>query len=178
MPEKYQLRIDEILHRQAGKTVLVEYVYKEEHGSGRIRSYHIKVPRDEYERIARRTWRTVIPFDKWLKVLRPFMLGDEATDDIPDAFRILDADHSNKIDVDELEAFMPIIAPRAPPRVLREHIQKVDRNFDGKLNLAEFTDLVLKGIGRDIAFIGAEILLVDQDEIRELRTNTIATIKL
>ncbi|CAF1185035.1 unnamed protein product [Rotaria sp. Silwood1] len=155
MPGRNQIRIDEILHRQAGKTVLAEYLYEEDVGFGRRRSYHIKVPRDEYERIARRTLRTVIPFDKWLKVLRPFMLGEEAADDIAEAFRILDTDYSNKIDIDELEAFMPVIVPRAPPKVLRQYIQKVDRNFDGKLNLAEFTDLVTRGIGRDIAFIGA-----------------------
>ncbi|CAF1285470.1 unnamed protein product [Rotaria sordida] len=156
MPEQKQVRIEEILHRERGRTIRVEYLYKEDYGSGRVRSYHIIVPRDEYERIASRIWRSVIPFEKWLKVLRPFMLGAEAVDDIHEAFHILDTDHSNKIDVDELEEFMPIIAPRAPPRILRQQIQKVDRNFDGKLNLAEFTDLVTKGIGRDIAFLGAE----------------------
>jgi hypothetical protein len=53
--------------------------------------------------------------------------------------------------MNELAAFLPVLEPDVNPHLLHHHIQKADRNGSYKLNLAEFTDLVNQGIGRDIA---------------------------
>ncbi len=46
---------------------------------------------------------------------------------------------------------MPVIVPDGNPHMLLHHVQKVDKNHDYKLNLAEFTELIKHGVGRDIA---------------------------
>jgi len=78
------------------------------------------------------------------------MLVHHAADDIPEAFRLLDTDHSGTIDIGELAAFMPVIVPDGNPHMLLHHVQKVDKNHDYKFNLAEFTELIKHGVGRDI----------------------------
>ncbi len=110
----------------------------------------MKFNRQEYDRLAANMDKPTLPFDKFLKVLRPFMLGKHAADGIPEAFRLLDADHSGTIDIGELAAFMPVIVPDGNPYILLHHVQKVDQNHDYKLNLAESTVLINRGVGRDI----------------------------
>ncbi|CAF1088661.1 unnamed protein product [Rotaria sordida] len=145
------IRVDEIIHKEGGQIVEVEYLYNEHQGNGDQRNYSVSVKRQVYERIAARTQKPALPFDKFVKVLKPFMIGSHAADDIPEAFRLLDSDHSGTIDVGELATFMPVIVPDANPYMLLHHIQKVDKNSDYKLNLTEFTALINRGIGRDIA---------------------------
>lgn len=141
----------EIVHRENGRTTLVEYIYEEIRSHGETHKYHVKVPRQTYEQVARTLWTETIPFDKFLKVLRPLMIGEYAADEIPHAFRILDTDNSNTIDIRELNAFVPIIAPDATPNSLLYYVRQVDRNNDNKLDLKEFTQLILKGVGRNLA---------------------------
>ncbi|CAF1408678.1 unnamed protein product [Didymodactylos carnosus] len=78
------------------------------------------------------------------------MMGPQASQDIPEAFRLLDTDRSGTIDIGELAAFMPVIRPEATPYMLLHHVEKVDKNGDYKLNYDEFNALVLAGVGRDI----------------------------
>jgi hypothetical protein len=148
--DTYEIRVDETLHKNGDRIVEAEYVYDEVRGSGDARTYRVLVKRQDYERLAATITKPTLPFDKFLKVLRPFMLGRHAADDIPEAFRLLDADYSGTIDIGELAAFMPVIVPDGNPYMLLHHVEKVDKNHDYKLNLAEFTDLINRGVGRDI----------------------------
>ncbi|CAF0778574.1 unnamed protein product [Rotaria sp. Silwood1] len=148
---KGHIHIEETLHEKAGQISEVEYIYKESFNSGNERNYTISVKRADYERLAATIGKPTLPFDKFAKVLKPFMMGAYAAADVPEAFRLLDADHSGTIDIGELAAFMPVIIPDGNPYMLLHHIEKVDKNNDYKLNLAEFTDFVNKGIGRDFA---------------------------
>lgn len=147
----YDIRVDETIHRKGDQIVEAEYIYNETHGNGDNRNYRITVKRQDYERLAATITKPTLPFDKFVKVLKPFMIGQHAAAEIPEAFNLLDSDHSGTIDIGELAAFIPVIVPNGNPYMLLHHIQKVDKNNDLKLNLAEFTDLINKGIGRDIA---------------------------
>lgn len=150
MNNEYDIRVDEIIHHISGRINEVEYIYHEiRHGE--TRDYRIEVKRGNYERLARTLNKPTLPFDSFTKVLRPFMMGKYASEDISQAFRLLDTDHSGTIDIGELAAFMPVINPDINPHILLHHIQKADQDFDYKLNLKEFTSLVNQGIGRDIA---------------------------
>ncbi len=150
MSNKTDILIDETIHQNAGRIVEVEYVYHESH-DGNAQDYRVGVKREDYERLAASVNKSTLPFDSFAKVLRPFMMGKHASEDIPQAFRLLDADHNGTIDIGELAAFMPVIVPDANPYMLLHHVQKADKNSDYKLNLQEFTDLINQGVGRDIA---------------------------
>lgn len=148
---KYDVRVDETIHRMGDRVIEIEYVYTETQPNGDNKKYSILVKRPDYERLATTIAKPTLPFDKFVKVLRPFMMGEHAAADIPEAFYLLDSDHSGTIDIGELAAFMPVIVPNGNPYMLLHHIQKVDQNNDYKLNLAEFTNLIKNGVGRDIA---------------------------
>jgi hypothetical protein len=148
--DKVNIRVDETLHQNGNQIVEAEYIYHETHGNGESRKYQVFVKRQDYERLATSINKPTLPFDKFVKVLRPFMMGQHAAEDIPEAFRLLDSDHSGTIDIGELAAFIPVIVPDGNPYMLLHHVQKVDKNNDFKLNLAEFTDLINRGVGRDI----------------------------
>ena len=102
------------------------------------------------EKQAKTSTTAMLPFESFTKVLRPFMMGKFASDDIPEAFHTLDKDRSGTIDIGELAIILPAIVPDINPHILLHQVQKVDKNFDYKLNLQEFTDLLNQGIGRDI----------------------------
>lgn len=148
---RVDVRVDETIHRMGDRIIEVEYVYTETQVSGDSRKYSIKVKRTDYERTAMTITKATLPFDQFVKVLRPFMMGEHASADIPEAFRLLDNDRSGTIDIGELATFMPVIVPDGNPYMLLHHIQKVDQNCDYKLNLTEFTNLIKNGVGRDIA---------------------------
>jgi len=150
MTDTMDIRIDETVHQNAGRIDEVEYVYHETRNDN-AKEYRVAVKRQDYERLAATMKKETLPFDSFTKVLRPFMMGKHASEDIPQAFRLLDSDHSGTIDIGELSAFMPVIVPDANPYMLLHHVQKADKNSDYKLNLQEFTDLINQGVGRDIA---------------------------
>ncbi|CAF2907620.1 unnamed protein product [Rotaria sp. Silwood2] len=95
---------------------------------------------------------SIVPFDDYSTVVRVFMMGPHAAADIPAAFRILDRDGSGTIDLMELARFASIYSPSATPSKILSYIRRVDRNSDDKLNLAEFTSLIMSGIGHDLVF--------------------------
>ncbi|CAF3349150.1 unnamed protein product [Rotaria sp. Silwood2] len=151
MEDKYTIRVTENLNWIGSQINDVEYRCEEIHDNGDRVNYRVAISRVDYERLAATSSPRPIPFNSFTKVLRPFMLGRHALDDIPEAFRLLDSDHSGTIDIGELAAFMPCIVPNANPYMLLHQVQKVDKNCDYKLNLSEFTELIKRGIGRDLA---------------------------
>ncbi|CAM4793693.1 unnamed protein product [Rotaria magnacalcarata] len=108
------------------------------------------VTREAYDQLAASAGRKTLKFDDFIKVLRPFMMGRLAADDIPEAFVILDSDRSGKIALKELAAFIPIIIPGGTEAMLMQHMKKIDGNYDEQLDSTEFTNFIMRGIGRDI----------------------------
>jgi hypothetical protein len=143
--------VHECVHRHGGQVSRVEYSYDLEHTNvGAAASSRISVTRDDYQRLAAKTPQMALSFDQFLIVLRAFMMGKHAVDDIREAFRLLDTNHTNRINISELAAFMPLI--NVSPGVLLDHVRKVDQDGDYKLNLDEFTNFIKKGIGRELVF--------------------------
>ena len=151
MEDKYTIKVAENLTWAGAQITDIEYQCEEIHSGGDRVTYHVKVNRGDYERLAATRPEIKLSFNSFTKVLRPFMLGRHATDDFLEAFRLLDTDRSGTIDIGELAVFMPVIAPNASPYMLLHQVQKVDKNADYKLNMSEFADLLKRGIGRDLA---------------------------
>ncbi|CAF0995072.1 unnamed protein product [Rotaria sp. Silwood1] len=150
--QRYEFQVEEILRRnRAFQIVEAKYQYQECNSNDEERIYGVKVSRQTYEKLAATISKPTLPFEKFVKILRPLMMGVYATADIPGAFYLLDSDNTGTIDINDIAAFMPIIVTGASPHMLLDIIQKVDQNRDYKLNLAEFTNLIKKGIGREIA---------------------------
>jgi len=115
----------------------------------RNRTYDTAVTREQYQDLARRL-KNPLSFDDFVIVLRPFIMGFYASDELEKAFNTLDRDHSGSIHLDELASFLPLLNDTMDTKALYEYVRKVDSNFDGNLNYFEFRSLVLRGIGRDI----------------------------
>lgn len=115
----------------------------------RSRIYDTVITRGQYNSRAANL-RSVLSFDKFLLILRPFIMGYYQGTELEEAFRVLDKDRSGTINIEELACFLPIINESATTDALKAYIKKVDINSDGTLNYDEFRTLILKGIGRDI----------------------------
>ncbi|CAF3462180.1 unnamed protein product [Rotaria socialis] len=152
--------VSETIDRRDGKIFEVTYVYEETEKedqdliqakkTGKARRFRWSIKREDYEEMATIGIKDALPFDSFVSVLRPFMMGTYSPDSIKEAFKLLDKDGSGTIDIDELTAFVPFIQPSVTKDVLSYYIEQVDTNDDSQLNLDEFTDLVLRGIGREI----------------------------
>lgn len=164
--EDLEYTVTENVHRnRAGEIVQIDYLFDEtivteapsESSTGlarrnkekRSHSYEVLVTREIYGKLADRLPNT-LSFDAFVKVLRPFITGYYADNELDTAFRILDNDNSGKIQLDELNAFLPILNGEITMDALTNYVKKVDKNFDRELNKEEFRALVLRGIGRDI----------------------------
>ncbi|CAF1508354.1 unnamed protein product [Didymodactylos carnosus] len=152
--------VSETVHRKGGQIVEVDYDYEETRqenvGQGtnekkvdRTRTYSAKITRQQYETLPQKL-KNAFPFDSFLHILKPLMMGTYLSDEIQKAFDLLDRDKSGTIDVNELSAFLPIINPNVTKERLLRYIRKVDENFDHKMNFEEFSSMILRGIGRDI----------------------------
>jgi Ca2+-binding EF-hand superfamily protein len=115
----------------------------------RNRSYDVQITREQYEKFAHKL-SNALPFDAFINVLRPFIMGFYENDELKNAFDTLDRDQSHSIHLSELSAFLPILNEAINDDTLRDYVRKVDENFDENLNYDEFRTLVLRGIGRDI----------------------------
>ncbi|CAF3844254.1 unnamed protein product [Rotaria sp. Silwood1] len=151
MDDNSRLRVHEVLHRKGDQITEAEYVYDEIHSNGKIRQHHVHVKRGEFERLAASIKKPWLSFDSFMKVTRPLLMGHLAAEDIPEAFRLLDTDHSDTIDIGELAAFMPAIIPNSNSYMLLRYFQPADTNNDYTLNLDEFTAFIKKGVVRDLA---------------------------
>lgn len=156
--------VTENVHRnRAGHVVQIDYQFDEQvvvdttSSTGiarqsretRNRTYEARISREQYQNLARNL-KDPLPFDAFLNVLRPFILGFYASDELERAFTTLDRDRSGSIHIDELDCFLPILNETVQGQALRDYVRKVDENFDGNMSYDEFRALVLRGIGRDI----------------------------
>jgi Ca2+-binding EF-hand superfamily protein len=155
--------VSETVYRRYGKIMEIIYDYhevkqeqieenmqiKQEQCS---KTYHASIKRSEYERLANqvRSQRDVLPFDIFVIVLRPFMMGTYAAEEIREAFRLLDRNSSDTIDLDELSAFLPVLHPNMTKITLLNCINKVSSYGNDQINFDEFRQMILRDIARDI----------------------------
>ncbi|CAM4883459.1 unnamed protein product [Rotaria socialis] len=151
MSDSSQLRVQEILHRKDDKITSVEYVYDEFLPKNKTRQHRVIIKRDEFEHIAAVNKKPWFTFENFTKITRPLLMADDAAEDIPEAFQLLDLDKSDKIDLNELAVFMPAIVPNSNPYMMLRYFQPADTNNDYGLNLDEFTTFIKKGVIRDLA---------------------------
>lgn len=151
MSDKSSIPVQEFLHQKGDKVTEAEYVYEENQGNGKKRQHRVHVKRNEFEDIAATNKKMSLSFDDFITVVRPFLMGDQADKDIPEAFHLLDADSSGFIDIAELAVFMPAIVPGSNQYMLLRHFQVADTNKDYKLSFEEFTEFIKKGVIRDLA---------------------------
>ncbi len=143
--------VHERIHYSGGQVSAVEYVYTEVQGVGSDK-HTVNVSWESYEQLARRSATPSSPFNNFVKGLSAFMMGKHgAVSDIAEAFCLLDTNHSDFINLNELAAFMLVIGPNVTPDMLIDHVRKVDKNHDLKMNLTEFSDFIMKNIERQIA---------------------------
>ena len=162
----------ETVHRRYGRVCEIIFEYEEirheqrrdrvqTKGEERTRHYQASITRDDYERIAAHLGYTKyrpLSFDNFIHVLRPFMLGSYAADEIREAFRLLDRNYSNSIDVDELCALAPVIHSQVDRAALLNYIRKVTNHAGHRLDFDQFNQLILRGIGRDLVCGHIQIL--------------------
>lgn len=155
--------VAETIYRRYGKIIEISYVYEEIKEEEIVenmqtkqercaRNYHASIKRDEYERLANKVQypRDVLPFDIFVIVLRPFMMATYTVEEIREAFRLLDKNSSNTIDLDELSAFLPVLHPNMTRETLSNCMSKVAEHNDQQINFDQFIQMILKGIARDI----------------------------
>ncbi|CAF1180346.1 unnamed protein product [Rotaria magnacalcarata] len=155
--------IYETVYRRYGKILQIDYEYEETkfeqiEENMQVRQeklekkYTASFKRDEYERIANQMkyQRDVLPFDAFVKIIRPFMMGTYVADEIHEAFRLLDTDSSKTIDLYELSAFISVIHPNMSKDTILNFINKVSENGRQEIDFNQFVQMVLEGIGRDI----------------------------
>ncbi|CAF1221442.1 unnamed protein product [Rotaria magnacalcarata] len=151
MSSSSQLRVQEILHQKDDKITAAEYVYDEFISKGKTRQHRVIIKRDEFEHIAAVNKKPWFTFENFTKITRPLLMANDAEEDIPEAFQLLDLDKSDKIDINELAVFMPAIVPNSNPYMMLRYFQSADTNSDYGLNLDEFTAFIKKGVIRDLA---------------------------
>jgi Ca2+-binding EF-hand superfamily protein len=155
--------VSETVYRRYGEIIEISYEYEETKQEQivenmqtkqerRARNYQASIKRTEYERLAGKIQyqRNVLPFDIFVAVIRPFMMGTYAVEEIREAFHLLDRNSSNTIDLDELSAFLPVLHPNITKETLLHCMNKVAEHDDQQINFDEFKQMILKGIGRDI----------------------------
>jgi Ca2+-binding EF-hand superfamily protein len=157
--------VTESIRRDQGQIIELIYSYEESQVQSELnlltqkhdhtrnfRKYQATVKRDEYERMVRTFMhgKDKLTFDDFIRILRPIMMGTYANNELQEAFELLDRDQSGLIDIDELADFLPILHSDITREKLLNYVGKIDINTDQKLNFDEFTDMILRGIGRDI----------------------------
>jgi Ca2+-binding EF-hand superfamily protein len=157
--------VTESIYRRYGRIIKLIYDYEEsqeqtelnlltheQDHSRQYRHYQATIKRDEYEWMIQTYMfdKDKLPFDSFVRILRPIMMGTYVGNELEEAFNLLDKDQSGTIDIDELADFLPIIHSDVTKEALLDYVGKVDVNSDQKLSFDEFTDMILRGIGRDI----------------------------
>ena len=151
MADKSSIPVQEFLQQKGDKVTEAEYIYDEVQDKGKKHQHRIRVKREEFEQIAAINKKTKFSFDDFITVLRAFLMGEDGSKYIPEAFHLLDTDNSGTIDIAELAIFMPAIVPGSNQYMLLRHFQSADTNNDYKLSFEEFTDFINKGVVRDLA---------------------------
>ncbi|UJR12078.1 hypothetical protein I4U23_016256 [Adineta vaga] len=134
---------------QNNKIIAVEFTVTTTHSNGKASKKTVSIDDTTYKELIHASRRNTLPWDQFVKVLYTFMLG-QSSNEIDEAFKILDADKSGTIDISELVVFLNVVVPGFSVTKLLAHIKTIDKNADYKMNLAEFSQLIRRGIGTQI----------------------------
>ncbi|UJR26455.1 hypothetical protein I4U23_007785 [Adineta vaga] len=95
-----------------------------------------------------------LTFDQFCDILIPVITGGESAqhDDysIWLAFRSFDKNGDHYIQTDELETLMLIIGKSVSRERIRSYIDKVDWDYNGKLDYNEFREFIVRGYAREL----------------------------
>lgn len=95
-----------------------------------------------------------LSFDQFCDILIPVITGGESDqhDDysIWLAFRSFDKNGDHYIQTDELETLMRIIGKSVSRERIRSFIDKVDWDYNGKLDYNEFREFIVRGYAREL----------------------------
>ena len=83
-----------------------------------------------------------IQFVEFAKTMGGTYYAEKSKDDIIAAFRKYDTDNSGQITVDELYQVMKSFRGKITRKECQEMVNKVDKDKNGKVNLAEFIALL------------------------------------
>ncbi|CAF0973249.1 unnamed protein product [Rotaria sordida] len=155
-----EFTVTETIVRHSGKINEIHYEFEEftienvsigitKKKEKRGRIYDANITRKQYNQLTRDI-HNPLSFDDFILVLRPFMMGFYQNDELKQAFKILDKNHSNSIDIHDLVNFLPIINEYTAINTLQDDIRKSNFNLDGHLTYDQFRSLILKGIGREM----------------------------
>ena len=144
------LRVQEILHSKGDELTGVEYIYDERLENGKTRQFRVYIKKSQFEEISISVKNFSVKFEDFIDITRPLLLENPHPNDIHKAFRLLDTDQSDTIDINELAVFMPLIVPNSNAYMLLRHFEKVDSNKDYRLNLEEFTQFIKRNLVRDL----------------------------
>ena len=157
--------VTESIHRRYGRIIQLVYDYEENEEQYELdlltqkhehlpkyRRYRAIIQRDGYERLIEAYVSDIdkFSFENFVCILRPIMMGTYVNDELDRAFSLLAKNHSNTIDLYELADFLSIIHSEITPGVLIHYLSKGDIRTNQQLDFDQFTDVVLRGIGRDI----------------------------
>jgi len=142
-------KIDVTTHTRDNQIIATDFIVKVTNEKGEVRTITKSLDDDTYKELVTASKKPALPWEKFVKVLLAFMVG-KTDNEIREAFEILDADNSKSIDIKELGTFLPALVPDLTDAKLMEHIKKIDKNTDQKMTLAEFSQLIKRGIGMDI----------------------------
>ncbi|CAF0826135.1 unnamed protein product [Rotaria sp. Silwood1] len=157
--------VTETIYHKHGQIIKLVYDYEELHEETELdvsieepnltqqnRRYEVTIMRDEYERMAQthKLDEDTLPFDIFVRIARPIMMGTYVGNELQEVFNILDKDQLGAIDIDELYGFLPIGRSNITKETLLHYIGSDNIDTKQKLNFDEFTCMILRGIGRDI----------------------------
>jgi calmodulin len=85
---------------------------------------------------------STISFDDFIEFINRFNLtkNSMSTDDIINAFQILDRNHDGTISINEFKHILMDLGQKLSEKEVEEIIQDIDFNEDGKLNYREFVE--------------------------------------
>ncbi len=116
---------ENIQYNQNGEIYGVEYVYEELNEiTNEIKRYHAILKKDDYQNMIKHLQKSSFPFETFIQIFRPFIMGKYAIESIDQAFALLDQDKSGNIDITELSSFIPLIRNDANPHQIIDYIQK------------------------------------------------------
>ena len=158
-------KVTETVQRLGGRIQSVTYTYEEvrtheqpdastlrNSTSKKSRIYEATASRSDYESAMQQSLLTghALPYEQFVVVLRPIMMSTYNGNELRDAFALLDRDGSGSIDLSELVAFLAYVHPNLTTENFRLSVCQTDSNLDYTISFIEFSDMVLRGIARDL----------------------------
>lgn len=164
MPD-FSYSVTETIYRESGQIIKLIYDYEEiddkievdSSTESRIRRrqqrhFQAKVNRYEYERLNDNDVSDAyrLPFDTFIRLLRPIMMGTYTGEELREVFQLLDIGQTGTINVNFLCDLLSFHDTLITSDILLEYAGRDRINTNQELDFDEFSYIILRGIGRDI----------------------------